>query len=125
MIVEPGVLTTLFCSLHAIFRLPLVQQHFELGVIVGTIAALALLCTLLWLWSGRWRVEAPDFRLRLAALVVVTPLVSEYPQLHDLTIVVLAGVLLVEDALRRPVDRSKTRARVALATVWVCCLIAP
>jgi hypothetical protein len=110
---------------HAIFLLPLGPQHFELGVIAGTIAAVGLLCALLWLWRGPWRVEAADFRLRLAALAVVTPLVSEYPQLHDLTILALAGALLVEDAVRRGLDGSMTRARLALAALWVSCLIAP
>jgi hypothetical protein len=125
MIFEPGVPTALFSSVHAFFLLPLGPAHFELGLIAGTVAAIALLCALLRLWSGPWRTDGEDFRLRVAALVVVTPLVSEYPQLHDLTIVALAAVLLVEETLRRPTELSPTRVRIVLAAVWLSFMVAP
>jgi hypothetical protein len=53
----------------------------------------------------------------------VAPLVSQYLQLHDLTILVLAGALLVEETLRP--DLSSTSARLVLAAVWISCMIAP
>jgi hypothetical protein len=84
-----------------------------------------LLGVLLHFWSGPWRPDAEDFRLRLAALLVVTPLVSEYPQLHDLAILALAGVLLVEVAIDLPAVLPPTTVRVVLAALWLSCLVAP
>jgi hypothetical protein len=122
---EPGMPTALLSSVYAIFLLPLGPAHFQLGAIAGTAAAVALLCVVLRLFSGAWRPDAEGFRLRLAALVIVTPLVSQYLQLHDLSILALAGVLLVEEALDRPSVLSTGRARLALAALWLSCLVAP
>jgi hypothetical protein len=108
---EPGMPTALLSSVHALFLLPLGPGHYQLGVVAGTAAAIALLGVLLRLWSGPWRPDAEGFRLRLAGLVVVTPLVSQYLQLHDLSILALAGALLVEEALDRyPLSRRAARA---------------
>jgi len=122
---EPGMPTALFSSVHAIFLLPLGPGHFEVGLMMGTAAAIALLCALLWFWAGPWPGDPPGFRLRLALLVVVAPLVSQYLQLHDLTILALAGVLLVEESRRCPLHVSATRVRVALGGLWLACMVAP
>jgi hypothetical protein len=125
MMFEPGMPTPIFSSVHALFLLPLGERHLGLGLAAGMAAAVLILAALLALWSGPWRPEADDFGLRFAALVVVTPLVSQYLQLHDFAILILAAVLVVEETLRRPAPSCASGVRLVLAVVWVTCMVAP
>ena len=55
----------------------------------------------------------------------MTPLVSPYLLLHDLALLILAAILLVEATLSRPESLAAGRVRLALAFVWVTCMVAP
>ncbi len=125
MMFEPGMPTPLFSSVHALFLLPLGPQHLALGLAAGSAAAATLLGLLLTLWAGPWRPADADFGLRFAALLVVTPLISPYLQLHDFAILVLAAMLLVEATLGRSSGSGMDQVRLFLAFPWIACMVAP
>jgi glycosyl transferase family 87 len=118
MIFEPGMPFAIFSSVYALFQLPLGPEHFSLGTAAGTVLSLALVGGLLWFWSGPWRPGDADFDLRFAAMLAVAPLTSPYLQLHDLSILVVAAVLVLGQLADGTV-------RLSLALVWFACMIGP
>jgi hypothetical protein len=125
MIVEPGLPQPLFSSLYALFILPLGPERFALGMAAGTVASAVLLGVLLHVWRGPWRPESDDFDLRFAALVVATPLVSQYLQLHDLGLLVIPAVLVTERWVRQPEAPGWGIVRMAFAVLWLTCMVGP
>src|SRR5438094_683196 len=96
MIFEPGMPSALFCSIYAFFLLPLGPARFGLAMALGSVVSLGLLALVLWVWRGPWDARAGWLDLRFAALLVVTPLVSPYLQLHDVAVLVLPALLVSE-----------------------------
>jgi len=125
MIFEPGMPHALLSSVSALFLLPLGPQHLGAGMVAGTVASLGLLALLLRIWAGPWEPRADCFAVRFAALLIVAPLVGHYLLLHDLAILVLAALLLVEYGLGNGPSEGSAHVRVALAVVWLTCLIGP
>jgi alpha-1,2-mannosyltransferase len=125
MIFEPGMPYALLSSVSALFLLPLGPQHLGAGMAAGALASIGLLAVLLKIWAGPWEARADGFALRFAALLVVSPLVGQYLLLHDLVILILAAVLLVECSLREGGGKVPARVRVVLAILWLTCLIGP
>jgi len=124
MIFEPGMPYALLSSVSALFLLPLGPQHLGAGMAAGALASVGLLAVLLTLWAGPWDARADGFALRFAALLVASPLVGQYLLLHDLAILILAAVLLVECSLREGAS-VPARVRVVLAVLWLACLVGP
>jgi len=125
MIFEPGMPYALLSSVSALFLLPLGPEHLDAGMAAGALASVALLAVLLTVWAGPWDARASGFALRFAALLVVSPLVGQYLLLHDLAILILAAVLLVEGSLQEGAGEVPARVRVVLAVLWVTCLVGP
>src|SRR5438034_368251 len=123
MIFEPGMPHALLSSVSALFLLPLGPQHLGAGMVAGTVASLGLLALLLRIWAGPWEPRADCFEVRFAALLIVAPLVGHYLLLHDLAILVLAALLLVEYGLGNGPSEGSAHVRVALAVVWRTCLM--
>src|SRR2546427_7749738 len=124
MIFEPGMPYALLSSVSALFLLRLAPQHLGAGMAAGALASVGLLAVLLTLWAGPWDARANGFVLRFAALLVASPLVGQYLLLHDLAILILAAVLLVECSLREGAS-VPARVRVVLAVLWLACLVGP
>src|SRR5262249_53510578 len=118
MIFEPGMPYAIFCSVYALFQMPLGPEHFGIASLAGTIVSAALIGLLLRLCAGPWRPTHAGFDLGCAAVVVTAPLVSPYLQLHDLVVLVLAAVILAEHV------RGGT-VRIAFAIVWLACMVGP
>jgi hypothetical protein len=112
-------------SLYALFMIPLGPALLPVSIALGTLASLAVLGLLLRLWSGPWRPESADFDLRFAATVVATALVSQHFLVHDMTIAILAVVLLANRWTRQPVREGWGTARLAAAALWVACFAGP
>ncbi len=125
MFFEKGIPYPIFSSLYAVFLLPLGPEHFTLGMVAGTVASLAVLVTLLRSWSGPWRPDEASFDLRFAALLVATPLVSQYLSLHDLAILIIPALLATEYWLGHGAGAGWARLRIALAILWLACLVGP
>ena len=125
MIFEPGMPYALLSSVSALFLLPLGPGHVGAGMAAGALASLGLLAVLLKVWAGPWEARADGFALRFAALLVVSPLVGQYLLLHDLAILVLAAVLLVESSLAEGAGEVPARVRLVLAVLWLTCLLGP
>ncbi len=118
MIFEPGMPYAIFCSVYALFQLPLGPEHFAIASVAGTIVSAALIGALLRLCSGAWSPKHAGFDLACAAVLIEAPLVSPYLQLHDLAILIIPAVLLAEHVGRGTL-------RVAFALVWFACMIGP
>ena len=125
MIFEPGMPSALFCSIYALFLLPLGPGRFDLAMAAGTAASLGLLGLVLWVWRGPWDTRAERLGLRFAALLAVTPLVSPYLQLHDVAILILPALLVAEYWLGHGPGEGWARVRVVLALLWLTCLLGP
>ncbi len=125
MIFEKGMPTPIFSSIYALVLLPLGPERFALGMSVATLAAVALLVVTIRAWRGPWRPGAPEFDLRFGLLVVVTPLVSPYLQLHDLAILVVPALLAAEHSMGVEDGARWAWLRVVLAGVWLACLVGP
>ena len=59
--------------------------------LLGVVLALGLL---LWTWRGRWNPQSQHFALQWATLVVVMLLISPHVNFHDLSLLMVPGVLL-------------------------------
>jgi hypothetical protein len=125
MFFEKGIPSSIFGSLYAVFLLPLGPEHFALGMVAGTVASLAVLVVLLRSWTGPWRPDEASFDLRFAALLVVTPLVSQYLSLHDLAILIIPALLATEYWLAHGAGAGWVRLRITLAGLWLACLVGP
>ncbi len=125
MIFEPGMPSSLFCSIYAFFLLPLGPARFGLAMALGSVVSLGLLALVLWVWRGPWDARAGWLDLRFAALLVVTPLVSPYLQLHDVAVLVLPALLVSEYWLGHGAGAGWARIRLVLAILWLTCLVGP
>ena len=125
LIFEPGMPYALLSMVSALFLLPLGPDHLTAGMTAGTVVSLGLLALVLMMWAGPWEPRAERFALRFAALLVLSPLVAQYLLLHDLAILILAAVLLVESSLREGAGEVPARVRVVLAVLWLTCLVGP
>jgi glycosyl transferase family 87 len=125
MIFEPGMPSALFASVYALFLLPLGPEHFRLGMAAGTLVSLVLLGILLRLWAGPWERDPARLDLRFAALLVVTPLVSQYLQLHDFALLILPALLVAEHALEQGTPAEWRLVSVVLVVLWLACLVGP
>jgi hypothetical protein len=76
-------------------------------------------------WSGPWQVQTSEFDLRFAGTMVATCLISQYVMLHDLTILILAVVLIADHWLGLPFRTGWGLTRTAFGVLWVGCLIGP
>jgi hypothetical protein len=115
----------LLSSLYALFLVPLGPDLIGLSTLLGTLASVAVLAMLLRLWSGPWSTQSTDFDVRFAATLIVTSLVSQYFPLHDLTITILAAVLLANHWMGQPTSEGWGTIRLALAALWVTCFVGP
>lgn len=125
MMFEKGMPAALFCSIYALFLLPLGPSRFALGMAAGSLASLALVAIVLWVWRGPWDRHADRLGLRFAALLVVTPLVSPYLQLHDVAILILPALLVAEYWLAHGGGAGWVGVRLVLAMLWLTCLLGP
>ena len=125
MIFEPGMPSALFCSVYALFQLPLGPARFGLATALGGAVSLGLVALVLWMWRGAWDASAERLDLAFAALLVLTPLVSPYLQLHDLAVLILPALLLAEYWLRHGAGAAWARVRIVLAVLWLTCLVGP
>jgi hypothetical protein len=115
----------LLTSLHSLFIIPFGSRFWGWSNAIGTVASVAAVIALLRVWAGPWRPQSEDFERRVAATLVATPLVSQYFLLHDVTIMILATVLLADHAMRRGGRQGWGATRLALATLWVFCFVGP
>ena len=78
------------------------------------------------MWSPPWDPKTAEFDLQFASTLVVTPLISQYVMLHDLTIVVIAAVLVIDYWVSggKTITKWETM-RAALALLWLTCLVGP
>ena len=75
--------------------LALWQHQFPtLATVVTLTATFGLVAILLRAWKGEWDVRDPDFDLKFAFLVLVSVLVSPHVNFHDLSLLILPGVLI-------------------------------
>jgi len=108
-----------------LFIIPFGSRFWGWSNAVGTLASVAAVIALLRVWAGPWRPQSEDFERRVAATLVATPLVSQYFLLHDVTIMILATVLLADHAMRGAERQGWGATRLALATLWVVCFVGP
>lgn len=54
-----------------------------------------LLGLLIWTWRGNWAAPTPRFDLQWAVLIIVALLVSPHANLHDMSILLVCGVLAI------------------------------
>lgn len=125
LIFEPGMPKALLAMVSSIFLLPLGPAHLTAGLAAGAVVSVVLVALLLAMWAGPWEPRRQDFGLRFAALLVVTPLVAPYLLLHDLVMLIPAGVLLVEHCMGERSGHDLGRVSLVLSVVWLACLIGP
>lgn len=80
---------------RAIFRL-LIGPHQ--AVMVNSLTGIASLINLLllaWAWRGSWQPSRPKFDLQIALTCLTALLVSPHLYIHDLTLWILIGLLLI------------------------------
>jgi hypothetical protein len=68
----------------------------ERADLINTMSSAAFLASILftiWIWSGKWNTENPDFELRMALTILLIPLFSLHTYSHDNLVLVAAFIL--------------------------------
>jgi glycosyl transferase family 87 len=120
-----GFPSFLLSSVYALFSIPLGSGLMTVSNTLGAIASLAVIGLLLRMWRGPWNAGSSAFDRRFAATLIATPLVSQYFLLHDVSILIVAAVLLADGAVRDPATRGWGTTRLALAALWIACFAGP
>ena len=77
------------------------------------LAGIALLALLIRAWRSGWDVQSPEFDMRFSLLVMVSVLVSPHLYFHDLSVLLVPGILLFQ----LPADSEPARR------LWVIFLV--
>src|SRR5262245_35594787 len=86
----------------------LYPHHVALANVLTIVVSLLLLVLLVRAWAGNWETERPGFDLKFALLLTTSLLVSPHLNFHDLSLLLLPGLLICRLALQQPttaVDR--------------------
>lgn len=89
-----GIYPSQMHNLRAQFYLWLYGQHPFLANLLTGLASVALLVLLVKAWKGEWRPGSARFGLKFSLLVTISLLVSPHLNLHDLSCLVLPGLLI-------------------------------
>ena len=74
------------------------DHHFSLVCVV--ISSLILLYLLILIWRGNWQPHLPNFDLQFALTLIITLLVSPHLNDHDLSLLILPGILIANYSLQ-------------------------
>ena len=97
-----GIYPSQMHNLRGQFYALLYPDRVVLANFVTVIASLLLLALLAKAWGGRWEVGRPEFDLKFSLMLITTLLVSPHLNFHDLSILLLPGLLICRFALQHP-----------------------
>jgi hypothetical protein len=89
-----GVYPSQMHNLRAQFYVWLYGQHPVLANLLMGLASVALLVLLVRAWRGEWEPGTAQFGLKFSLLVTISLLVSPHLNLHDLSCLLLPGILI-------------------------------
>jgi Glycosyltransferase family 87 len=89
-----GVYPSQMHNLRAQFYVWLYGQHPVLANLLTGLASVALLALLVRAWRGEWEPGTAHFGLKFSLLVTISILVSPHLNLHDLSCLLLPGILI-------------------------------
>ena len=84
----------------------LYPEHIVLANFLTAAASFLLLALLAKAWGGSWEVDHPEFDLKFSLLLITTLLVSPHLNFHDLSILLLPGLLICRFALQQPASKA-------------------
>jgi hypothetical protein len=112
-----GIYPTQMHNFRGQFYAVLYPDHVVLANILTVIASLLLLVLLARAWSGSWETERPSFDLKFALLLTTSLLVSPHLNFHDLSLLLLPGLLICRLALQQPASASDRRLLVSFLII--------
>ena len=89
-----GIYPSQMHNVRAQFYIWLYGQYPFLANLLTGLASLALLTLLVRVWKGEWRPGSARFGLKFSLLVTISLLVSPHLNLHDLSCLLLPGLLI-------------------------------
>jgi glycosyl transferase family 87 len=95
----------------------LYPDHVVLANFLTIIASLLLLALVAKAWGRSWEVDRPEFELKFALLLITTLLVSPHLNFHDLSILLLPGLLICRFVLQHPASTAHRRLLVGFFIV--------
>lgn len=89
-----GIYPSQMHNVRAQFYIWFYGQHPFLANLLTGLASVALLALLVRFWKGEWRPGSARFGLKFSLLVTISLLVSPHLNLHDLSCLLLPGLLI-------------------------------
>lgn len=89
-----GIYPSQMHNLRAQFYVWLYSQHLVVANLLTGLSSVALLFVLVRAWKGEWKPGSAEFGLKFSLLVTISLLVSPHLNLHDLSCLLLPGLLI-------------------------------
>jgi glycosyl transferase family 87 len=112
-----GIYPSQMHNFRGLFYSVLYPDHVVLANLLTGSASLLLVALLIKAWRGNWDVDHPEFDLKFSLLLLTTLLVSPHLNFHDLSLLLLPGLLICRLALQQPASVPLRRLVVSLFIV--------
>jgi hypothetical protein len=112
-----GIYPSQMHNFRGLFYSVLYPDHVVLANLLTASASLLLVALLIRAWRGNWAVDHPEFDLKFSLLLLTTLLVSPHLNFHDLSLLLLPGLLICRLALQQPASVPLRRLLVSLFIV--------
>jgi Glycosyltransferase family 87 len=112
-----GIYPSQMHNFRGLFYSVLYPDHVVLANLLTASASLLLFALLIRAWRGHWDVDHPEFDLKFSLLLLTTLLVSPHLNFHDLSLLLLPGLLICRLALQQPASAHHRRLLVGLFIV--------
>lgn len=117
--VHPQMMHTFKGLLHLLFGTNFTQDIVTFWLF-GCTGALVLL---LLIWARRWQAKSPQFYLQWASLIVGMIFISPHANFHDVSILLIAGLLVIKYAAFKPRLTINKVLSTAVAVGWFVMLL--